>query len=586
MIFNEKRKAIEYLVIVLISLLSTIGFAQVSHYSITGIELLLPCVFALHIIVLAKALGLWKAGKAELRFSVPVGIVIDVAVVVGSKIDIDSRVFDAFGIKDIVFIALLVPFFVSIVLLLFFSSDAISEKITPKGVVNETSIKKICISMAVMLVCWLPYYLTYYPGGIGNDIFESVNMCLGNIPWTNHHPVFFTALIKFFIVLFGRGGNLNLALGMMVLVQMVVMSFVLSLVIAWMRRRGAEKVICLVTLAFFALHPIMAMYAIYLTKDILFSCFVVLLVLYISDYISAANEGSIKVRHHIILGILAFFTILTRNNGTLVVVMTLLAMFLGIRKMRKQLVVVLIVVMALNALYKGPLWNVIGIEKQSFAESAAIPLTQVAYTIYTDGVFEKEDEAYLEELMPFDKVKAGFEPGYVDTYKFDKAFNTELLDENPGRFMKVWLHGLTGNFGKYVEGYLFETCGYWSYGVTNTVATEGVKENELSIEGTDWIESVTGVSLSKLLAELVLVARKLPILCGLSQMATQILAVVLLMGQYIRRKKKMNVLMLMPLVALWISVMIASPAYCLFRYMFPVFVLWPVIIDEFFDTSK
>lgn len=586
MMLKDKRKVTEYVVIVILSFLSMIALAQVSHYGITGIELLLPCVFALLIIVFCKTLNIWKEQnnivKKDFKLTIPIGIIADAATVVGSKIDIETREFMAFGIKDIIFIIILVPFFVSIFVLLFFSSDAILEKVVPKGVENKSLVKKICICMVVMLACWLPYYLTYYPGGIGNDIFESVNMCLGNIPWTNHHPVFFTALIKLFICIFGANGNLNLALGMMVLVQMIVLSLVLSLVIIWLEKRGVSLPVLIIALAFCSLHPIMAMYSIYLTKDILFSCMVVLLVLYIADYIGAVNSDRVNAKHHVILGILCFATMITRNNGTLVVIITLLTLIVCVKKVRKGILAVLVTVLLLNAIYKGPVWNAIGIEPQSFAESAAIPLTQVAYTIYTDGEFSKEDEAYLQELMPFEAVKANFIPGYVDSYKFDNSFNTELLDESPSRFMKVWLNGLTKNFGKYVEGYLFETCGYWSYGVTNTVATEGVKENDIGIEGTDCIKEVTHFSLNSLLEKLVLVARKLPLLCGLSQMAIEILAVVLLACQYARRKKKDRMLALVPLFAVWISVMIASPAYCLFRYMFPVFMLWPVIISEFF----
>ena len=131
-----------------------------------------------------------------------------------------------------------------------------------------------------------------------------------------------------------------------------------------------------------------------------------------------------------------------------------------------------------------------GIEKQSFVESASIPLTQIAYTIYTDGDINTDDKEYLESIMPFEDVKKEFAPGYVDTYKFSESFNSEIIDNDPARLIKTWASLLTDNFGRFVEAYLFETCGYWHYGISNTVATEGVQLNDLGIVGIDVIEEV------------------------------------------------------------------------------------------------
>lgn len=590
-----KKKIAEYLVIVVLAFLTMIAIAQISNYGITGIDLMLPCIFALAVVVLAKEKSNLTGersdiAKRDLKYSIPLGIVVAVCAVVGSKIDLDTRIFGGFGIKDIAFCIVLSPFLTSVVALLFFSSDAHKVARCEKGVDKKRKIGQFILGIikkaVLMMVFWMPYFLTYYPGGIGNDIFECVNMCLGNIPLTNHHPVFFVGILKLFMCIFASGGNIQLALGMMVLGQMILLAVVLALIITWMESRHVPGWIRNISLAFFALHPIVAIYSIYLTKDIIFSCVVVLLVLFLSDYIKVSIKGTARMKHHVILGVLSFLTIITRNNGTLVILMTLLVLAIALKNNRKNILIVLAIILVANGIYKGPVWNAIGVEKQSVAESIAIPLTQVAYTIYNDGEFDEEDEVFLQKLMPFDKVKENFSPGYVDTYKFDKSFDSELLDENFGRFMTVWLHGLIDNPGEYVEAYLFETCGYWSYGVTNTVATEGVQENELGISGSDVIKQLSGRSVSGILSQLILVARKLPVLCMLSQMAIEILAVVLLACNYARRNKKELILMLVPLVAVWISVMIASPAYCLFRYMLPVFMLWPVIITQFYTENE
>ena len=588
---SKKTKTITYVLEGVMAFATALAIAMVSDYGITGIELMIPCVFVLCFILYNKTVGLFigeykSKAFSDLKFTGSLGVIMAIAYVVGSKIDLDERVFSSFGAVDVIYILFLIPFFVSILHIVFFSADEDKLKIKDIDPNDLSSMKiwpKAAVYSLVMLVCWLPYYLTYFPGGIGNDDFECAKMCLGQIPWTNHHPVFFTAILNIFIKLFG-GTDLTAAFGVMAFCQMLMLSIVLSLVLLWLEYRHIKRGFIYVSLGFFALHPIVAMYSIYITKDVLFACIGVLLILLLLDICKAIhdNEKHLKRRSvWVILVSLSILTIISRNNGIFMIGALAICMFVLLKQYRKQILIAFVIVFALNGLYKHALWPAMDIEKQSFVESASIPLTQIAYTIYTDGDINADDSEYLESIMPFEDVKKEFTPGYVDTYKFSESFNAEIIDSDPGKLIKTWASLLTDNFGRFVEAYLFETCGYWHYGISNTVATEGGQPNDLGITGIDVIETVSGHSLKGILAKLVLIARKLPVLCLLSQMSVEFLAVILATRQYIRRNKKMYIIAVIPFIALWISIMIATPAYCLFRYMCPVFFLWPVLIEEF-----
>ena len=130
-----------------------------------------------------------------------------------------------------------------------------------------------------------------------------------------------------------------------------------------------------------------------------------------------------------------------------------------------------------------------------------------------------------------------------------------------------------------------QTVGYWHYGETNSVCTQGCTENELGVEQFDVIEKVTGISLEPIFEKLVLAGRKAPVICMLGSMAMQILMVFLLMLQYVRRKNAALAVWLIPLVILWGTIMVATPAFCLLRYLFPIFLLWPFMIGEFFKEN-
>ena len=586
---KKYSKVMTILIQAVLALATTVALAQISHYGITGIELLLPCVFALCFIVYNKATAFLKREHAkDIGIALGVGMIAAIAAVIGSHIDMEEHVFNSVGLMDVIYILFIIPLFMGVFLLLFFRSDACNRIKSEAGVEVVFSKKRFFIYCGVMLLCWLPYYLTYYPGGVGNDDFECVRMCLGAIPLTNHHPVFFTFILKFYITvarLINPANYLTLAFGIMSGVQMLTLACTLSAVLMWMNKRMGRHWFVVISLAFFALHPIVAMYSIYVTKDVYFAEAVVFLILFLMDFMKNSEGEKFSVKNMVILGVLSFLTIITRNNGTMMIAVLAVVMLLLCRHHWQYVLLTFGIVFALNGIYKGPVWKSLHIEKQSFAEAASIPLSQVAYTIQQNGVISDEDLTYLEQLMPIERVKLEYEPGYTDSYKFSPYFDKQLLDENPGDFMKVWLHMLPSNFGKYVEVYLMQTSGYWYYGMTNTVATEGVQPNELGIEGTDLIERICGMSVKGILPRLVLVARKLPILCMFSQMAVMLLAILLCTITAVRYKDWSKLVVLSPLLALWLSIMIATPAYCLFRYMFPVFLLWPIMIDYIFAIS-
>ena len=132
-----------------------------------------------------------------------------------------------------------------------------------------------------------------------------------------------------------------------------------------------------------------------------------------------------------------------------------------------------------------------------------------------------------------------------------------------------------------VEAYLHQTLGYWYYGATNSVSTQGCTENELGVEQIDIIDSVTGISIEPILEKAILAGRKAPVLCVLGSMAMQMFMVLLLALQYFRSGQKYKVVWLLPLILLWGTLMVATPAFCLLRYLYPVFLLWPFMIAEF-----
>lgn len=574
------KKTIKSLLIIFLSYITTIVLSMLADYHITQIDILLPIIFVLILIVFYYGHKNWR--KDYVPYVGVCSLVFDLTIVIGHKIDIYEGTFASWSVLDIGYFLVFGIFlaFVFMNLFVFLEKESIKikeDKKSEKGYFFNN--KKYWLIVGLFLLAWLPYFLTFYPGNMGADTFESVQMCLGEIPWTNHHPVFFTSLINLFIKMFSFAG-LTASLGIFTFFHMILFAATLSYILFWMNKKNISSVVQIVSLLFFALHPINAMYSMYITKDVLFSCVLVLLVLCLYDMVESKGTLLQKIGTCIRFFVLALLSVLLRNNGVYIVIIMAVVLLFVYKKYWKQLFVIFGSVLILTAIYKGPVFQTMGIEKQSFAESASVPLQQVGYVLVTDGKVSEEDLVFLEKLMPIDKVKEVFQPGYTDPYKFDESFDDDFINANVKEFMKVWWHLCQDNFGTYVKAYLMQTVGYWHYGETNSVCTEGVLENTVGVEQHDVIQSITGFSLGPVVEKLILAARKAPIFCLISSMAMQVFAVFMCVVLYVKKKKKEYILAWLPCIVLWITVMIASPAFCLFRYLFPLFLLWPVLLVE------
>ncbi len=587
--------------------------AYISGYGITGIEWGIPCLFAFLCALFFQLKKIWEARRNKLNgqdkhknqtnekkiltlkkwiqtnlcYTLPISLLFSATVVVGSHIDSYENTFSKLRVIDLVLWVFISIIFALVFTLLFGKGNQINllnrlEKSISKG--KER--KGYVLTVGILLLCWLPYYLTFFPGNIGNDTIESVNMCLGNIPWTNHHPVFFTFLINIVIKATSFIGSLNASMGIFSFLHAVIFAMTLAYILLWLYRKKASAKFLFICAIAFAFHPIIAMYSIYLTKDVLFSCATVLFVLKLYDVIQSDGVLLSKKREWLKLVIFALGVITLRNNGLLMVVGTMLCLFIVLKKQRKSVLIMLGSILLIALIYMGPVFSAIGIQSQSFAESASIPLQQVGYVIWTDGVITEENAEFLNQIMPLERVKEVYDPGYTDSYKFDEEFDDVFFNENKVQFMKVWWNMLPANFGRYVKAYLMQTLGYWHYGETNTVCTQGVTENTIRIVQKDVLKQITGYSLESIIEKLVLAARKAPLFCMLSSMAIQFFAVLLCVINDFRTKRAKNAIALVPCVLLWITIMVATPAFCLFRYLFPLFMLWPVLIAQFFGNHQ
>lgn len=122
------------------------------------------------------------------------------------------------------------------------------------------------------LLCYLPYFLMYYPGWNNNDAVWQMEQIFGLAARSNHHPYFHTLLMGAFLrlglLLFG---SLTAASAFYAFSQMAVTAAAFGFYLSRLYRQGAGFFWLIPAAAFYALLPVNGLYSICLGKDAWFT---------------------------------------------------------------------------------------------------------------------------------------------------------------------------------------------------------------------------------------------------------------------------------------------------------------------------
>lgn len=579
-------KWFKLIVYAVFSWLTAISLSAVSGYRITEINLVIPflMVGAFSVIIYFDKEADKALWKSALCFAIPFALTL----ILGSGFDRDTGEFYGYTLIDVVYLVVLITFVhvLTIAALTLLNripqgEDKLAIKINMIFQNKSEKSKKRWvwfIAFVCCLIAWSPYYLTYFPGIVSKDYVDILNQCFGNAPLTNHHPILYVFFIKSIIIPCNMIGDMQFAVAIATTVQVILFASMLSYMVRWLYQKGCKTIGLILTVAFISINPVMAIFSLYITKDVLFGGIFLLYLLNLYDVVESKGAVLQTIQGFCRFLLLTLLVVFLRNNGIYITILMLVMCCIVYRSMWKKLLLCIAVVLLSYGLLKGPIFISLNIKGESFAEAMSIPLQQVAQTICDEGEMNAEDAAFLKELMPFERVKAVYTPGYTDPYKFDAAFNDAFLNQNKGEFLKVWARILPYNLDSYVKAYLIQTSGYWHIGETDSLNAFGVLDNNFGIKQNDLIKSVTTISIEPIIEKLILACRKAPIICFMTNMAFMVFLVYFVCICCWENDRKQYIIPLLPLLLLWATIMVAAPASCKFRYLFPFHLAYPVII--------
>lgn len=319
---------------------------------------------------------------------------------------------------------------------------------------------------AIVLVCWLPYLISCFPGLINFDYFNQLNQFVGARPLGNHHPVAMTFL---FGVLYSIGHHFSGASGglyLTVWVQALCLDGLFTYAHRWLCRMGVRRGVRVAVVIFCALCPLFPLYACVLVKDTLSATVLALFALQIAVRSWSEHNGSATPRMASLPAIAAVGSLatLTRANCVYLIAGTMFACLFTLKRTSKpRLLASLAIIVALYVGWTNVLLPAGEVIPSDTALVMSIPLEQTgAYALYSPDDATEEERSAIERLLGVDYEEVGnlYVPNIVDPLQAAARSGAEDHDRLLA-YLRAWAAQGLRHPGIYLDAFLKANVGYW-----------------------------------------------------------------------------------------------------------------------------
>lgn len=322
----------------------------------------------------------------------------------------------------------------------------------------------------VILLCWLPCYLAYFPAIYSYDG-EPQLIQYTTHAFDNHHPILHTLLLGWCYDLgqFLQNGPGILLDGMAVysFLQMAVLSGAFAYGIAFFVRHGSNRIVPVLLTLWFGLFPVHPLMAVSTTKDTLYTAFLTIFFFLLTDII--LEEELYKRGKGLALFAAALLMMLFRKNGVYlaagVAVFLLIATAFcawkrsGHQKWYGRLFLLVLSSIVFFKICDSGLMMATHAKQGEAAEALSIPIQQLARTFKSNqDSFSQEELDALYVYIPKDGLD-NYRPYISDGVK--QYFQNDRFAEDPAGFVRIWARLLIHYPGSYAAAFLYHTMGSW-----------------------------------------------------------------------------------------------------------------------------
>lgn len=521
--------------------------------------------------------------KRRMGFSLVYSIPFGLALWLGQKVDYQSMDFKNFGLSD-------VPLMIALIILVTLISICMLGFIDKKSYnlvkrKNDKD-KKWWVYTLIIVICWLPLFLCFFPGLISNDSAVQLRQAIGEGEWSNWHPVLHTLFIAIPVNagmgLFG--GDLTAGIACSTIMQMTILSVIFGYVTEWVMKLTQKKWIGYLLLMFFAAYPIVSCYAVTMWKDVLFSAVFLLLFIKIYDLVRQKKRGELlRFGDLWLIVLLTLFTGFLRNGGLLIVIMLLIVMWIYYKESWRIVLAGFGGVIIIMMVVQGSVYRALGIFSSPMMESLSVPAQQFAY-IAGSGGMDDELSGELSKYANVDCLANNYSPSNADYAK--NCFYYEVVEDKKVDFLLLWAKTLPWHLADYTRSYVLHSYGYWYIGASSWVLDIVHSHSE------EWLKkdykdiSLLGSETKDLVAKVEEGSLTIVWFGWLGNVGVLFWGVCYAVFVFMYQKKYALLVPISAILIYMLSLLIASPVSWIFRYVYPLLLIMPIIMIICFINDK
>ena len=313
------------------------------------------------------------------------------------------------------------------------------------------------------MIAWIPVFLAMYPGYLAYDGPVQLLQIWPKLQLDASHPVVHTLFMSGCISL-GKAllGSNEAGLMLYSIAQELILAYVLAYLLAYLLQKKVPKLIVIFDFLILSFHPLIQLFVVVTTKDVIFGALFVLFFLYSVDMVQdmAAFFGSRK--KIVVYMVLAVLMALFRKQGIYCVCLMAPFMISVCRKYLKKACICLLVPVVLVLVLTGPVSDACGIIPDEPKEMLSVPIEQLTYVALQDeNKISRSDLDTIASYIPSD-VWGEYNPYIADPVK--SFFNNELYRDNSRDFFRVWWKLGKEHPIQYVSAFGYLTEPYWYMG--------------------------------------------------------------------------------------------------------------------------
>lgn len=452
------------------------------------------------------------------------------------------------------------------------------KKIRDSKIYKLFNNKTFLFCMVFMIICWLPYIISFYPAILSPDPSFQIKQFMGipnkystynimidaGMTITNHHPVIHTLLLGSCVKIGTLINNVNLGLFIYSIIQILVLSSTLAYTIKFLKGENIKNSYLTIMLLVYSVVPVFPFYSMSAVKDVIFGS---LIILYIISLYKIIKSDDIRVFNFFKLIILLVLIILFRNNGIHVIVLSFPFLLFMRKKFRYRfkLLLIFLIIIGFNYSYNNVILPYYKITPVSIRETLSIPFQQTARYVkeHGDEVTEEEKNS-IDRVLGYDDLASRYKKEIADPVK--NEYNKYATSEDLKEYFKVWFNQFRKHPMTYVEATINNTYGYFYPEKTNWYIYFRYN-NTITYDGLDYHYNKLEIP-RIILGSFGYIYPYIPLFGLFVNIGFNVWILLFMFSYLFYRKKYSNLIYLLPSCVL-VLVCFASPVNTYFRYALP-----------------